>query len=92
MTTFALILSAGAAAAQVIEIPDRSLDAAIRYQLEKPEGDLTVADIGTLTEQITRRPAGGEQFAVAVPDSSDCVGDRSSSTSRTHKTHDSRAD
>jgi len=37
------------ASAQIVDIPDAGLRAAIRKTLHKPSGDLTVADMETLT-------------------------------------------
>lgn len=46
----AFSLTHGGLVAQTVDIPDPGLEAAIRVQLRKPEGDITVADMESLTE------------------------------------------
>jgi len=45
-----LALTVQTALAQVVDIPDPELDAAIRLALDKPTGDISVADMESLTE------------------------------------------
>ncbi len=47
---FAVLFWTGAVCAQTVNIPDPNLESAIRDALEKPEGDITVADMESLTE------------------------------------------
>ena len=71
--SFAVCAVGQRAVAQVVDIPDPGLQAAIRVALNKPAGDITVADMESLMElDASRRTRGYDAPYIRSFEGSSC--------------------